>query len=65
MQTHLITKDVHEMTHTPILRVLISYSYENKRNAKLVTLDSRGLALLTRTIKWAAHKGIEIIIRPC
>lgn len=65
MQTHQIIKDEHSMTHTPILRVLLSYHYDNAKHAKLVVLDSKGMAYVNRTIRWAAHKGIELTIRPC
>ncbi len=64
MNSAHITKQVHEMTHTPILRVLIRYEFESKRHVHLTTLNAEGTAFMTRTIKWAASKGVEIFITP-
>lgn len=58
-------KQLHaETIHTPVLRVLMRYSYEGKNHVQLVTLNQEGMTQISRTVKWAARKGIEIVLQP-
>lgn len=65
MTTAHITKQIRDNTiHTPVLRVLMRYEYQGKSHVKLVTLNQQEMSIINRTIKWAAHKGIEIRFQP-
>lgn len=63
MNTSHAHKQVHEMTHTPILRALITYDFEGKSHAKLIRYNAEGRNDINRLLRWALHKGVELKIR--
>ncbi len=66
--TSTIVSDLHNTgkTHRPIAKILMTYA--NKEGVKVVNLldmsNGSDRSLLTRTVSWAAHNGVEIILRP-
>lgn len=65
MNTSRITRDLH--VHKPEIRSLMTYAdTQGKRVSNVLDLrDPKAVAVLVRTLKWAAHNGVEVIIRPC
>ena len=63
--TAQIVKEIHKV-HTRKTRAVMSWTdTEGKRHAKILNLwEPQATELLNRTVKWASHNGIEIMIRP-
>jgi hypothetical protein len=62
--SYTTTKEMH--VHKPMIRLLMTYRNEdNVPQSHLINMtEGRGNGLILRTLRWAAHNGIEVTFRP-
>lgn len=54
------------LVHKPLLRMVMTYTAnDGKRVATLIKVGTQEAdKLVLRTLKWAAHTGVEVTFRP-